>query len=235
VGYGKVTIKTFVMITRRSDLPQQEFHDHWRYPHAVWGSRMTTLHGYVQSHQFHCDRLDESQGTFDGVAEAWFRSVEAAAAFRDEPVLTQYLKPDEPKFIDVDRLQFVVTEEEVLDEPKGAGDPADPATIWSPWRAPTSVKLIQFIAPDGNSRWAGDDDISLGRSVGALRHVRCRPPASVYGQDPPQRGVRELQWPTLSEFQAGIARSPDAFSELIGRAGRGITIAASAELFIVPS
>ena len=80
-----MTIKTFIMIPKRAGITVQEFHDHWRYPHAVWGCRMTTLHGYVQSHRFHCDQLDGSQETFEGVAEAWFRTVEDAAEFREEP------------------------------------------------------------------------------------------------------------------------------------------------------
>jgi hypothetical protein len=230
-----VTIKTFIMIPKRAGITVQEFHDHWRYPHAVWGCRMTTLHGYVQSHRFHCDQLDGSQETFEGVAEAWFRTVEDAAEFREEPVLTQYLKPDEPEFIDLDRLQFVVTEEEILDEPKGEVDFGNPASLWSPWRSPTSVKLLQFIAADGDREWAGDEDARLGRALGALRHVRCMPLASVYGRDPPQLGVRELQWPTVSAFAQGIAAAPDALSLLLARAGRGFAMAASAELFIVPA
>jgi hypothetical protein len=230
-----VTIKTFIMIPKRVGITAEEFHDHWRYPHAVWGCRMTTLHGYVQSHRFECDRLEGSPATFEGVAEAWFRTMEDAAQFRDEPILTQFLKPDEPKFIDVNRLQFVVTHEEVIDEPKGEVDFADPASLWSPWRSPTTVKLLQFIAADGHRDWAGNDDARLGRALGALRHVRCMPSASIYGTDPPQLGVRELQWPTFSAFAQGIAEAPDALSTLLARAGRGITIAASAELFIAPA
>jgi hypothetical protein len=204
-----VTIKTFVIISKKPGISEDEFHDHWRYPHATWGCRMTTLQGYVQAHRVACDALSGIETAFDGVAEAWFVDEATAGAFRQEPVLEQYLKPDEPLFIEMESLAFVVTVEEVIDEPAvDAANPKFPASIWSPWRAPTSIKLLQFIAAEAGPDWSHDDDLDLGRQLGALRHIRCRPSYPVHGDDPPFAGVRELQLPTMHEFRRGLSGAP---------------------------
>lgn len=231
-----MSIKTFVMIPRKSGIREQEFHDHWRYPHATWGCGMSTLEGYVQSHRIDWPELDRGAAPYDGIAEAWFADETSAGAFREEPVLERYLKPDEPLFIDMDRLNYVVTIEDVIDEPNpDAADPADPASIWSPWRAPTSVKLFQIMLPGVQGDLVREGDRELGRRIGALRHVCCRPSQSVHGDAPPFGGVRELQWPTFSEFQRGIADAPEAFEAIVNGPHVSINLLAQAELFLDPT
>lgn len=53
--------KIFALIKRRTDLSSQEFHDQYRHPHAPFGTTMTKLRGYVQSHQFTNSQLPGRQ------------------------------------------------------------------------------------------------------------------------------------------------------------------------------
>jgi hypothetical protein len=78
--------------------------------------------------------------------------------------------------------------------------------------------------------WAGsNDDIALGRRIGALRHERNYPSREIHGDKPPYLGVRQLWWPTLSAFEAGVRKDRDAFNHLIDKAGSAVTLLAQAE------
>lgn len=226
-------IQFFALIPRIHGVSPQEFHDHWRHPHGTMGRNIPTLRSYVQAHQIHTDFLGSDQAEFEGIAESTFDTLRDARAFGEEPYYKKYIQPDEPNFVDQRRLQWLNTEEEVLvpriSEREGVSY-AD--ALWLHLDLPVAIQLLQFIRPDGNSDWAGSEDVELGRRIGALRHVRNHPTGEIHGEDLSYRGVRQLWWPTRSAFENGVRNDVDAFKHLVSKAGNAVTLLAQAERFL---
>ena len=223
-------VKVHALIPRRPDLTPKQFHDYYRHPHGTMGSTMSTLRRYVQSHQIDTDLLAPDQARFDAVAELWFDSKNDATGFREHPVIVNYIIEDEPKFIDMANLQFVISDEDVLYSLPKAGTGLSAADMmWSPDNRPFSVKLLHFVANGRTTPWATDADEALGREIGALRHVRCRPRKTPLTPAPLYRGVRELWWPTQTAFEDGVAAAPEAFARLLGAIDGSVLMLARAE------
>lgn len=226
-------IHFFALIPRVKGVSTQEFHDHWRHPHATMGRSILTIRSYVQDHQIHTDLLGPDQAQFEGIAESTFDTVKDAMEFGKEPHYKKYVQPDEPNFVDVPRLEWLNTEEEVLVPRARTEDGASYAdSLWLHLDVPVSIKLLQFIRRDGNADWAGRDDIELGSRIGALRHVRNYPSREIHGDNPSYLGVRQLWWPTVSAFEAGVRKDRDAFNQLVKKARSAVTLLAQAERFL---
>jgi uncharacterized protein (TIGR02118 family) len=226
-------IKLFAMGVRRSDMSAEDFHDYWRHPHGTWARNMSTLRGYVQSHQIHTDLLGADQARYECVAEVWLDNEKDIDGFQHEPVFVKYLQNDAPNFVDPTQATFFASEEEVLTSgpaPNAAQNPGD--ELWSLASRPFSVKLLHFIGPDGNPNWASDSDETIGRKLGALRHARCHA-LPVHNADNARfLGVQELWWPTVRAFRAGVGAAPAALTALVANAGRSVTLLAQAERFL---
>jgi hypothetical protein len=226
-------MKMFGLLPKRAELSNAEYHDYHRHPHGSIACRPSTLRGYVQSHQVDTDLLGPEQRTFDSVVEAWFDNKDDFLNVRNEPFVARYISQDEPRFINMDGLEFLAAEQEVL---RSGPMPEDLKLheveyFWSHANRPTSFKLLQFISPDGNPDWARNDDTQLGIRLGAFRHVRCHPIAAIHGDSASFRGVQELWWPHRTSFERSIAAAPDALEELLARAGRSVTTLVQAERF----
>ncbi|MFY9327612.1 MAG: EthD domain-containing protein [Georgfuchsia sp.] len=225
-------LKAFVLLARRHDFTPQQFHDYYRHPHGTMGRNLSTLRKYVQSHQINTELLGTDQSRFDAVAEACFDSEKDAMSFRGHPFIIKYIIDDEPRFLDTEKLQILVTEEEVLSSgPTVGAELSEADMMWSPDNRPFSIKLLHFVAPDSDPSWASNQDEALGKRIGALRHVRCRPYRAVHGDTPPYSGVQELWWPTFTAFHTGVSASQDAFAALLGKASGSVTLLAQAERF----
>lgn len=224
-------IRFFSLLPRRDGVTSAEFHDHWRHPHGTMGRLIPGLGDYVQAHQVHTDVLGADQARYEGVAISSFDSAQAAARLLTEPQYLDHVAPDEAAFQDVTGVRFLSTEEEVLvSRPTDGGHPAD--AQWNVLERPTSTQLLQFVHTDGRADWAGEDDAELGRRIGAFRHARNHPSTAAHGGEPPFRGVRQLWWPTVSAFHAGVRADPDAFEVLLTRPGRATTLLTVSERFL---
>jgi len=127
------------------------------------------------------------------------------------------LAPDEPNFIDMASLRFLLVDEEVLmSGPTPQNGAAKRDLGWRERDRPVSIKVLQFFDPAATG-WAQDDDLQLGRAIGALRHVRSRPNPFAHPEGTFAAGVRELWWPTLTAFEAGVVAAPDAWALLRDR------------------
>ena len=224
-------IKVFAFIPRRKDITSQAFHDHWRHPHATWGKQMQHIRRYLQNHQISTELLGAEQNRYEGIAEAWFESVEQAAAFGSDPTYKMHIGPDESHFIERDNLTYLAVTEEVLAPARDVRDPDKPDTLWSPWRAPVSIKLFQVFLQNHDSAWARSEDAGLGDQLRALRHVRCLP---IDALNPPEGtrfvGLREMWWPTLSAFFDGANASREAWDTLFGHRRNTLLILTQSEL-----
>ena len=107
-------VKVLALIPQRPDISREEFHSHWLAPHGTMACGIDTLQAYVQCHRIRpgVPGLDEAE--YEGIAEVWFTDVETAAAMGEHPVYVADVQPDEPNFIDIDRLAFVFADEQVV-------------------------------------------------------------------------------------------------------------------------
>lgn len=225
-------IKFFALIARAEAVTSQEFHDHWRHPHGSMGRLIPSQRFYVQSHHLPNDHFGPDQAMYEGIAETGFDTVEDALGFGTEPQYVNHVQPDEPNFVGPG-LEWLYADEEVLQPRYSVQDGASYADAnWSHLDRPYSIKVLQFIRRNGNPDWRGTNDAELGRRIGALRHVRNTASAAVHGDDAAWLGARELWWPTFTAFQRGVAADPEAFRELISRAGESVTLLAQAERFL---
>lgn len=224
-------IKLFGLIPRKKGLTPEQFHDHYRHPHGTMGRNLSTMRAYCQSHHIHSDLLAADQSHFEAVAEIWLDNVSDVASFRQEPTLVKYILDDEPLFIDMDNLKFLAADEEVLTStPDALDDTLHPAdAMWSPFKRPISIKILQFIHTDSNPEWFSAQDQSLGQALGAFRHIRCHPHEAIHTEAPPFLGAREIWWPTVSAFKQGVANAPEAFKKLITDVPSATTLLAQAE------
>lgn len=225
-------IKMFGAIPRLKSLTPQEFHDHYRHPHGTIGRNISVLRGYSQAHQVDCPYLDERQTRFEACAENWYDSAADAAALAVEPLYLSDVQIDEPLFVDLPDLQWMFSDEEVLESGAGFTRLTTGEKMWRLDNRPTSVKITQFVEQDGPAPWAQDDDIALGERIGACRHVRCRPVTALHPDGCFAIGARELYWPTVTDMLRGIEADMATFRELIDRPAVHTTYAAVAERFI---
>jgi uncharacterized protein (TIGR02118 family) len=212
-------VKLFAAIPRKRDVTRQEFHDHWRHPHGTLARHISTIRKYVQSHQIQCALLDDRQTRYEGIAEVWMDSVADATALAEEPTYVRDLVPDEPAFIELADLRFLIAEEDVLvSGPDHRAGPSKEDACWYDDDRAVNIKLIQLMDAGACGDWRSEREIELGRAIGVFRHVCCSPASAAYSAAAaPFGGVRELWWPTLSAFQRGCAKAPDAFTRLIGQ------------------
>ncbi|MDB5680773.1 MAG: hypothetical protein JWO16_578 [Sphingomonas bacterium] len=219
----------FSCLPRHPSLSREQFHDHWRHPHATLASRVPVITSYTQNHQIDCAALDGSQHVFDGVAESRRDRVEDVDSVMLHPVFQAEVAPDRG-FMDVDAIRGVVVSGELVAS-TNADDPrlSNADRYWSEADRPLCIKLLQFIEACDED-WRSDDDLEMGLAIGALKHGRYDPVASYYrDRSPPFLGVRELRWPTLSAFNRGTQASSNIFKQLIGRPTAAIALLVQSE------
>ncbi|WP_308251831.1 hypothetical protein [Pseudonocardia sp. KRD291] len=116
----------------------------------------------------------------------------------EDPDYVEHALRDEPNFMDVDNLEFLVTVEHVVD----AGPPRGPEAV--------GVKLLQLLRrPAGadRERWRtgflGSGQWELTSALRATRHVIAPSVSESYPADGPAPAfdaVRELSWPDVDAF-----------------------------------
>ena len=109
-------VKLTCLIRRKEGMSPEEFHAYWRDHHGplVLSTRSGShVLRYEQHHRALDDYGPEDDGQYDGVTEQWFESMEDYQAHMAEKDFAE-VWADLPKFLDVDRLAFVVTEDPVV-------------------------------------------------------------------------------------------------------------------------
>ncbi len=119
-------IKSVMCIRRRQDLTHDQFVDHWRNAHAPLIGRLKSdlkIVRYVQSdanEEFISAVMREQRNgpeKFDGLGQAWFRSLDDLMAVAENPAsraALDALAEDERKFIDLAHSPMFVVEEQVI-------------------------------------------------------------------------------------------------------------------------
>jgi len=107
-------VKLFALLRRHPEMSFDEFVSHWRDVHGPLIAGEPTLARHIVRYEQHVrHRPDPLSGTegVDGVAVQWFRSIDDFVGFMGEPAYRELIAPDERRFLDLDRLEFVITEE----------------------------------------------------------------------------------------------------------------------------
>ena len=103
----------------------EEFRTHWREHHGPLIRSHPNLARHIVRYEQHVrhrpDGLSGNDG-IDGIAVQWFNSIDDFAGFIAEPEYAELIAPDEKRFLDVDAIEFLITEEPivVIDGPRSA-------------------------------------------------------------------------------------------------------------------
>ena len=107
--------KLHCLVKRRPGMDVDDFHRHWRDVHGPLNRETPAIARhfvrYEQNHRLARD-YERTDTDFDGVAVEWFPSVREFFAMIAEPDYPEKIAPDEPRFMDVDGLRFILTESE---------------------------------------------------------------------------------------------------------------------------
>ncbi len=123
-------VKMFAILRRKPGLSPEEFVAHWRDHHGPLIRDTPELARHIVRYEQHVRHRPEGVGAepnplagtqdVDGVAVQWFESIDDFAGFISEPAYPELVAPDEQRFIDMSRIEFLITEEPtvVIDGPR---------------------------------------------------------------------------------------------------------------------
>jgi len=172
----------FYFITRKSTVPEGEFHRYWREVHGPIVKKIKQIKRYVQSHRIAFANMHSS---YDGVAEVWLEDEAAMLALRQNPEYLQGALADEPNFIDMNRVEWMATNDHViLDGPQ----------------TPTQAKLIFQLKrkpglslADARKYWVDVHGPIVRKLPGLCRYVQCHlVDAAYHYAEPKWDGVAQL-------------------------------------------
>ena len=107
-------VRLTCLLRRKEGLSPAQFHAHWREVHGPLIAA-TKSGSHVLRYEQHPRPLDDYSGDsdsdsgFDGVTVQWFESMDAYRAHMAEPDFGE-IWADIERFLDTDRLHFVLTE-----------------------------------------------------------------------------------------------------------------------------
>ncbi len=204
-------VKMVELAHPRAGISAQEFHDHWRHPHATLVRGIRPIRHYVQNHRIDGALVPDDESPYLGIAEVWFDSLTSAQAMGADPQYANHVGPDEPAFVDQSKLLITFTTEEVVQTGRGqiAPDASAGDLYCTDKDAPTYVTLWQF-SRNRSVDWTREESLALSEQLGAFRHVVNRSTDT----DSEIAIVRQLSWPSESAFAQALAAKPEAFAAL---------------------
>jgi uncharacterized protein (TIGR02118 family) len=108
-------IKYIICATRKAGMTREEFSAYWRHQHGPLVKSvpefMRHVRKYVQCHLVGGAVPLGAAGDYDGVAELWFDSVDELVSAFNEPRYLEIIRPDERKFVDLNKCISFITEE----------------------------------------------------------------------------------------------------------------------------
>lgn len=111
-------VKLIVLVVRKHGMSFDEFDTYWREQHGPLVKRVTEfsrhVRKYVQSHRATSAIPLAADAAFDGIAELWFDSTASLEQAFTEPRYLEIIRPDELKFIDLEKCQSIVCEEHAV-------------------------------------------------------------------------------------------------------------------------
>lgn len=190
--------KSIGIITPRPGMALPEFHRYWREVHGPLALRIQALRRYVQSHR--CDAVVPGfeSCTFHGAAEGWWDTLEVMRGLQTNPEYANGCLVDEPNFIDMPKLFFLATREQVIIEgPRIEQHTPLVKAIFLLKRRP-DMTVTEF-----QEYWLKAHAPQIPRDTGVLRYVQCHQvPESYADATPPYDGIAELSFADHDAFRA---------------------------------
>ena len=189
-------------ITRKPSLSDEEFHRYWKETHGPIAARIAQTWRYEQSHRI---PLEGTNSPYDGAAEAWVEDQGAMDALRTSAEYVNGALADEPNFIDMNRVEWLVTQDHVIKD--GPQTPQQVKGIFQLKRKP-GMNLQDF-----RKYWIEVHGPIVCELPGLQRYVQCHTIDAAYSYaEPKWDGVAQLwvedlaAWDTLvnsKEFTEG--------------------------------
>ena len=178
-------------ITRKPALGETEFHRYWREVHGPIAKKVPQLRRYVQSHRI---PFAGANSTYDGAAEVWIDNEAALGALRQSPEYLKGALADEFNFIDMSRVEWLVTNDHViLDGPQTS---QLVKTIFQLKRKP-GMSLADF-----RKYWVDVHGPIVCQLPGLRRYVQCHTVDAAYSYaEPKWDGVAQLWVDDLAALQ----------------------------------
>lgn len=110
-------VKLFALLRRNPDISVEEFRTHWRDHHGPLIAGTPNLARHIvryEQHPRHREDILSGNDGLDGVAVQWFASIDDFEAFVCEPEYSELVAPDERRFLDMDSIEFIITDEPVV-------------------------------------------------------------------------------------------------------------------------
>lgn len=107
-------VKLFALLRRNPELSFEEFVTHWRDTHGPLIRDEPLLARHIVRYEQHVRHLPgaiSGNPGVDGVAVQWFNSIDDFVGFISEPAYAELIAPDETRMLDMDRVEFIITEE----------------------------------------------------------------------------------------------------------------------------
>jgi uncharacterized protein (TIGR02118 family) len=107
------SVHLIALLTRKPGMSVEAFQNYWREHHGPLAAKSPQLRRYVQDHPLLRLYGGRDEPLCDGVAEAWFDSLEDLQASVDTPEIAA-VRADEPNLLDVSKLVFILTTDFVI-------------------------------------------------------------------------------------------------------------------------
>lgn len=185
-------IHLLYFITRKASLGEAEFHRYWRDIHGPIAARIPQLVRYEQSHRI---PFADTNSSYDGAAEAWLEDETAFQALRETPEYVDGALADEPNFIDMNRVEWLVTRDHVILD--GPQTPSLTKGIFQLRRKP-GLSLADF-----RRYWVEVHGPIVKRLPGLRRYVQCHTVDAAYQYAEPRwDGVAQLWLDSPEAYRA---------------------------------
>jgi len=169
-------------ITKKSSLSDEAFNRYWKETHGPIAERITQTWRYGQSHRI---PFEGTNSPYDGAAEAWIENEAAMDALRQSPEYVNGALVDEANFIDLNRVEWLVTQDHVIKD--GPQTPQQVKGIFQLKRKPG------WSLEDYRKYWIDVHGPIVCELPGLQRYVQCHTIDAAYRYaEPKWDGVAQL-------------------------------------------
>lgn len=203
-------IKVFALLPKREDITREQFHEHWSTTHREHALRITRLRRYVQAHRVEHDLEGLQMAPYEGVPEVWYDSLESALGQDFDPNYTEYAQKDEPNFVDMSGIAWVMTGSQLLRDDLPLEQDTAVAKVLLFVRRPAGVSPEAFAGA-----WQAGAQGALDLLPEVRRAAVATTLPETYGGDaePAYDGILELWWPDFAVLDASWAATGPALLE----------------------
>lgn len=189
-------VKSFGMLHKRHDRPQEQFHAHWRGPHAEHAVKLVPrMQRYVQNHRAP-KALSGFKPPCDGAPEVWLASFEDALLLTQMPEYLDGAFIDEPNFMRVRSAGIMVHEHVIIDGPKIKKDDTPVKVLFFLKRNP-ALSAEQF-----RESWLAAETPLLKGDKHLMRFVKSTTvPETYVNGEALYDGAEELWWKNEADFK----------------------------------